>query len=167
MKHINEQIKQLEAKIDSLSIHIPAIDLLATIPGIGKKLAHILASEIGDINRFNNAKQLVAYCGIDPSVKQSGNFNGTKNRITKRGSPFIRKALYIAATVVIRQGVNSVLLSYYQQKVQTKAKKQALGAIMNKLIRIIYSVLKNEKPFELITPEEQEKRYKNALKLAS
>ena len=172
LKHINGQIKELEAKIDSLSINIPAINLLATIPGIGKKLAHILASEIGDINRFKNAKQLVAYCGIDPSVKQSGNFNGTKNRITKRGSPFVRKALYIAATVVIRQGVkgalvNPVLHTYYQNKVQTKAKKQALGAVMNKLLRIVYSVLKHGKPFEFITPEEQEKQYKAIYKLAA
>jgi transposase len=172
LKHINEQIKQLEAKINSLSIHIPAIKLLATIPGIGKKLAHIIASEIGDINRFRNAKQLIAYCGIDPSVRQSGNFNGTKNRITKRGSPFIRKALYIAATIVIRQGikgtlVNPVLHTYYQHKIQTKAKKQALGAVMNKMVRIIYSVLKNSNPFELITPEEQEKRYRTTLKIAA
>lgn len=124
LKHINQQIKQLEAKMDSLSMQVPALHLLATIPGIGKKLAYILAGEIGDINRFATAKQLVAYCGIDPSVKQSGNFIGTKNRITKRGSPFIRKALFIAATVVIRQGVNPVLYSYYQQKVQTKARNK-------------------------------------------
>jgi transposase len=172
LQHISEQIKQLEAKIDDLSIRIPAIALLATIPGIGKKLAHILASEIGDINRFKNAKQLIAYCGIDPAVNQSGNFSGTKNRITKRGSPFVRKALYIAATVVIRQGaegsfVNSVLYTYYQHKTQTKPKKQALGAIMNKMVRIVYSVLKHGKPFELITPQEQEQRYKTTLKSAA
>jgi transposase len=172
LQHISEQIKQLEAKIDDLSIRIPAIALLATIPGIGKKLAHILASEIGDINRFKNAKQLIAYCGIDPAVNQSGNFSGTKNRITKRGSPFVRKALYIAATVVIRQGaegsfVNPVLYTYYQHKTQTKPKKQALGAIMNKMVRIVYSVLKHGKPFELITPQEQEQRYKTTLKSAA
>lgn len=171
LQHISEQIKQLENKINDLSTHIPAISLLATIPGIGKKLAHILASEIGDINRFKSSKQLVAYCGIDPSVKQSGNFSAAKNRITKRGSPFVRKALYIAATVVIRQSVtgtfvNPVLHTYYQHKIQTKPKKQALGAIMNKMTRIIYSVLKQGKPFELITPQEQEERYKNTLKFA-
>jgi transposase len=172
LQHMNKQIKQLEDKINDLSIQIPAIALLTTIPGIGKKIAHILASEIGDINRFNNAKQLIAYCGIDPAVKQSGNFNGTRNRITKRGSPFLRKALYIAATVVIRQSakgtfVNPVLHTYYQHKVQIKAKKQALGAVMNKMARIVYSVLKHGKPFEFITPQEQEKRYKTTLKIAA
>ncbi len=112
--------------------------LLKTIPGIGENLAPIIAAEIGDIKRFKNAKQLKAYCGIDPSVRQSGNFTGTKNRLTKRGSPYIRRALYIAATVAIRKNpngscINSVLHDYYQGKITSKPKKQALGAIMNKL----------------------------------
>lgn len=172
LQYINEQLAKLEVKIAELSISVYTIPLLESIPGIGKKIAPILASEIGDISRFKNAKQLVAYCGVDPAVKQSGNFTGTKNRITKRGSPYIRKALYIAATVVIRQSINGtlvnpVLYQYYQEKAKTKPKKQALGAIMNKLLRIIYSVLKNNKPFELITPQEQEQRYQTSLKLAS
>lgn len=124
----------------------------------------MIASEIGDINRFKNAKQLVAYCGIDPTVRQSGSFTGTRNRLTKRGSPYLRKALYIAATVAIRQDkaencVNPVLHAYYQQNIQSKAKKQALGAVMNKLARIVFSVLSNRQPFTLITPEEQVIRY--------
>ncbi len=169
LQHITSKIKEIEKKIELLSADLPTITLLESIPGIGSKLAPIIAGEIGDIHRFHNAKQLVAYCGIDPSVKQSGNFTGTKNRITKRGSPFLRKALYIAASVVVRKGtkgkfVNPVLHEYYQQKIQSKANKQALGAIMNKLIRIIYSVLKNSKPFEMITPKEQEERYKQISK---
>ena len=172
LQHISRQLKQLEDKINALSIQIPAIPLLATIPGIGKKIAHILASEIGDIKRFKSAKQLVAYCGIDPAVRQSGNFSATKNHITKRGSPFVRKALYIAATVVIRQSVkgtfvNPVLHTYYQHKIQTKPKKQALGAVMNTILRIVYAVLKQGRPFELITPQEQENRYKNSPKFAA
>lgn len=172
LQHINSKIKEIEAKIEQLSVNIPAISLLKSIPGIGSKLASIIAGEIGDINRFNSAKQLVAFCGVDPTVKQSGNFTGTKNRITKRGSPFIRKALYVAASVVIRKSskgnlVNPVIYEYYHQKVTTKSCKQVLGAIMNKLIRIIYSVLKNNKPFELITPQEQERRYKLTFNLAS
>lgn len=172
LQHIASKIKEIEKKIELLSADLPTITLLESIPGIGSKLAPIIAGEIGDIHRFHNAKQLVAYCGIDPSVKQSGNFTGTKNRITKRGSPFLRKALYIAASVVVRKGtrgkfVNPVLYEYYQRKIQSKANKQALGAIMNKLIRIIYSVLKNSKPFEIITPKEQEERYKRFSKSAA
>jgi hypothetical protein len=145
LKHINSQLDLIDQSIQDLSIHIPEISLMSTIPGMGKKLAPILAGEIGNINRFKNAKQLVAYCGIDPSVKQSGNFIGTKNKFTKRGSPFSRKALYISATVAVRKDakgrcVNPVIYDYYQKKIQSKTKKQALGAVMNKLVRIIFFI---------------------------
>jgi transposase len=61
-------------------------DLLRSIPGIGDKIAATILSEIGGIERFDHAKKLVAYSGIDPSVYMSGKFIATSNRITKRGS---------------------------------------------------------------------------------
>lgn len=163
--HLNNQLDSLSHKMDDLSIHIPEINLLLSIPGIGKKLATVICSEIGSISRFKSAKQLVAYCGIDPSVKQSGKFMGSKNRLTKRGSPYIRKALYMAAIISVSKNpngtfVNSVMHEYYQKKISSKAKKQALGAVMNKIVKIIYSVLKNQHTFIMITPEEQIKMYK-------
>lgn len=164
VQQINDQLTKMEASIEKLAITIPNVELLKSIPGIGKKLAPVIAAEIGDIQRFKNAKQLVAYCGVDPSVRQSGNFVGTHNKLSKRGSPYVRKALYIAATVAIRKDkkgkcVNPVIYDYYHEKTKSKPKKKALGAIMNKLIRIIFSVLKNERAFILITPEEQRKLY--------
>lgn len=170
--HINEQISRIDQKIKQLAIIIPELELLSSIPGIGPKLAPIILSEIGDISRFKNAKQLVAYCGIDPSVRQSGKFCATQNRFTKRGSPYIRKALYIASTVNIRkdkQGnlVNPVIHKYYQAKVETKSRKQALGAVMNKLVRIIFSCLKNNSSFKLITPEEQVAKFRSNFEVAA
>jgi transposase len=164
LQQMNEKIEHLEIKINEFTIRIPAIKLLESIPGIGAKLAATIVAEIGDISRFKNAKQLVAYCGIDPSVKQSGSFTGTMNSFTKRGSPYVRRALYIAATVAIRKSskgkcVNEVIYEYYQDKIKYKARKQALGAVMNKLVRIIFSVLKNERSFILITPVQQKELY--------
>jgi len=77
----------------------------------------------------------------------------------------LRRAIYIAAVVAVRQDakgkcVNPVLNDYYQQKIRSKPKKQALGAVMNKLLRIIFSVLKKQKPFVLITAEEQKALYR-------
>lgn len=172
LQHINKQLNSIDKMIKEISIHIPEIDLLTSIPGIGDKLAAIIAGEIGSIDRFKNAKQLVAYCGIDPSVRQSGNFIGTKNKITKRGSSYIRKALYIAATAAIRKYsngkcINQVMHDYYQKKIQSKPKKLALGAVMNKLVRIIFSVLKNKHDFVLITPEEQVKMHRSNMKIAA
>lgn len=164
LKQIEEQLDELNHHIKKLSAHIPDVALLESIPGIGENLAPLIVSEIGGIDRFKQAKQLVAYCGVDPSVRQSGNFIGTRNKVTKRGSPFLRRALYIAATVAIRKAsngncVNPVLRDYYEHKTRAKAKKQALGAIMNKLVHIIFSVLKNRTPFVLITAEEQRARF--------
>lgn len=165
LQHNDEQLKQLEAEIETFAIEVPAVELLKTIPGFGPKLAATIAAEIGDINRFDNAKQLVAYFGIDPSVRQSGHFVGTKNRLTKRGSPFARRALYLAALVSVRGGgekeeyPNKVVYDYYHKKIKSKAKKQALGAVMNKLVRIIYSVLTNKRDFFMITPEEHNRLY--------
>lgn len=172
LKHTMEQIDRLNREIDTLSIYIPDIALLKSIPGLGDNLAPLIAAEIGGIHRFKKAKQLVAYCGVDPSVRQSGNFTGTHNKVTKRGSPYLRRALYIAATVAIRKApngnpVNPVLHDYYHEKTKTKAKKQALGAVMNKLLHIIFSVLKNQNPFVLITAEEQRARFKQKLALVA
>lgn len=172
LKHLNEQLESIDECIKALAINIPEIDLLKSIPGIGDKIAYTVLGEIGNIDRFNSAKQLVAYCGIDPSVKQSGNFTGTKNKITKRGSIYIRKSLYLAAVSTIRKNssgtyVNKVMYDYYHAKIQSKAKKQALGAIMNKLVRIIFSVLKNRHPFVLITPEEQVRLHKSNIRIAA
>lgn len=169
LMYIDNKLQELEKLIKECAITIPEVDLISSIPGFGKKLSAIIASEIGDISRFDNAKQLVAYCGIDPSVKQSGNFTGTKNKFTKRGSPYIRKALYIAAIISVRKApngkcVNPVIYDYYQEKIKSKSRKQALGAVMNKLVRIIFSVLKNNRSFVLITPEEQVALYRSKIR---
>lgn len=172
LKHMTEQIGRLHNEIEVLSVQIPDVELLKSIPGLGANLAPVIVAEIGGINRFNKAKQLVVYCGIDPCVRQSGKFTGAHNKVTKRGSPYLRRALYIAASVAIRKAangtpVNPVLYDYYQEKIKNKAKKQALGAIMNKLLHIIFSVLKNQKPFVLITAEEQRARFKQKISLVA
>ncbi|SFM34104.1 IS110 family RNA-guided transposase [Pelosinus propionicus] len=164
VQFLDAEIKVIDVQIKELSSKVPEVALLSSIPGIGDTLAPLILGEIGDIGRFINAKQLVAFGGIDPSVRQSGNYVGMKNKVTKRGSPFLRHALYIAATTSVRKEskgsqVNSVIYEYYIRKIETKAKKQALGAVMNKLLRIIFSVLKNKQPFRLITPDQQVAMY--------
>jgi transposase len=172
IRFMDTQIKAIDGEINQWTEQLPEIALLKSIPGIGETLAPLIVGEIGDIMRFTNAKQLVAYCGIDPSVRQSGNFVGTRNKVTKRGSPFLRRALYVAATTAIRKSangslVNSVIYEYYKKKIESKPKKQVLGAVMNKLLRIIFSILKNKQPFCLITPEQQVTLYQSIRKKAA
>lgn len=136
--------------------------LLDSIPGIGILSAAVILSEIGDFSLFSKPKKLVAYFGIDPSVRQSGKFKGTENVMSKRGSRLLRRVLFTIAMVNVRkkcngQEFNPVLYEFYRKKSAYKAKKSALGAVMNKLIHIIFAVIRNKKPFELRTPEEHAK----------
>lgn len=160
--NIKDQIHQSELQISKLAQSLPDYQLLRTIPGLGPTNATQILCEVGSIFRFNNPKQFVAFCGIDPSVKRSGQFNRTRNAMSKRGSPMLRKALYMAALKAICQEkdgskVNPVLFDYYHRKCKRKPKKVALGAIMHKLANIIFAVLRDQKPFELRLPEEHQK----------
>ena len=115
--------------------------------------------EIGNFEAFKSAKQLYAFFGIDPSVNESGKFKGTKNHMSKRGSRFARRILFTVALACIRNKANGVpnnpvLQAYYQDKIQSKPKKVALGAVMHKVCNIIFALLRDDTNFTLITPEE-------------
>lgn len=83
-----EHLLHLENKIDALAKEVEEFMIIQSIPGIGGKIAATILSEIGEINRFNHAKKLVAFAGVDPSVFSSGKFTANTNRITKRGSKY-------------------------------------------------------------------------------
>ena len=163
---ISKAIHQLIA--DDLSKDVPvispALELLQSIPGIGFLTAATIIAEIDDFSAFSKPKKLVAYFGIDPSVMQSGEFTSTRNRMSKRGSRLLRRVLYTTALANIRTKRNSepcnpVLMDFYKRKSQSKPKKVALGAVMHKLVYIIFAVLRDRKPFELPTPEEHTKMF--------
>ncbi len=97
-----KHLSKLEDEIDALAKGIEECKIIQSIPGIGEKIAATIISEIGEIDRFNHPKKLVAFAGIDPSVFESGTFKGTLNRITKRGSSRLRHALYMAVKCAIR-----------------------------------------------------------------
>ncbi|WP_257788222.1 IS110 family RNA-guided transposase [Ferroplasma acidiphilum] len=119
---------------------------IKTIPGIGTITGSIILSSIGDINRFDSIIKLRAYSGMDPVVKQSGDYNIT-SKISKRGNPLIRYALYLSTVSAIR--FNPVIKRYYTRKKNDGMKgNKLLIACSNKLLNIIYSVLKNNKDFE-------------------
>lgn len=139
------------------------IDLLCSIPGIGLLTAATIVGEIGDFSTFSKPEKLVAYFGIDPSVTQSGQFKGTENKMSKRGSKLLRKVIFTSAMVSVskkRNGkeINPVLYEFYRKKCLSKPKKVALGAVMHKLVAIIFAVLRDRKPFELRKSEEHAKR---------
>jgi transposase len=143
-----EHLSHLENEIDALARNIEEYDLLRSIPGIGEKIAATILSEIGDIDQFEHAKKLVAYAGIDPSVYASGKFVATSNKITKRGSKRLRRALFLAVQCGLRRGANRRLREFYDRKrSEGKAYKVALIACANKLLHVIFALLKNGKRY--------------------
>ena len=146
IKFIEGQIKDCETKIKALMDKINSP--ITTIPGVGTVLGAVILSEFGDINRFDKPSQLVAYAGIDATVSQSGEYEGTHNVMSKRGSPYLRKALFQAALVASNS--DPVLKAYYQKKrAEGKHHKTCIGAVARKLCNIIYAVLKNDKPYQV------------------
>lgn len=142
---------------------VPTIDLLDSIPGIGILTAVTLLAELGDVNSFKSAQALTAFCGLDSSVRQSGDFKGTRNKISKRGSRYLRRALFLVASANIRNArnqkpINPYLQAFYQKKCQSKPKMVALAAVMHKMVFIIYAVLRDRKPFEFRDPKEHAAR---------
>lgn len=146
---------------------VKQIRLIESIKGAGFLSAVTLMCEIGDFSAFKSPKQLFAYFGLDPAVKQSGNFKGTDVNISKRGSRIARRVIHTIALVSIalnRNGTanNPVLREYYLKKCQSKPKMVALGAIMHKVCNIVFAILRDEKEFKIITPEEHQANYLKA-----
>ena len=153
------QLKQLIDRMNFLDKQIEALDCqileyyekfdcyLHTIPGIGMIAAATILAEIGDINRFKSSSALVAFAGIDPTVRQSGEFSSTHNHMSKRGSPYLRHAIFLAATTCSFH--ISPLNAYYKKKRdQGKHHLPATGAVARKLTSVIYAVLRDSKPYE-------------------
>lgn len=145
--------------------------LLESIPGAGFLTAVTIVCEIGNFNAFRRPKQLYSYFGLDPAVRQSGNSAGADLKISKRGSSYARRCFYVLALQSVSLRVNGepknpVLRSYYQEKCKCKAKMTALGAVMHKLCNIVFAILRDEKPFMLISPKEHCQKYLTTPKAA-
>jgi transposase len=118
---------------------------IKSIPGIGSITGAVIHAEIGDIRNFDNPKKIVGFAGLDPVIKESGK-SKIRCRISKRGSTQLRWALYNAAFTGTR--FNPVLKAYYEKKMtEGKHHNDAVVCCARKLCCIIYSVLKNNKPF--------------------
>ena len=180
---INTLEQQIAMLLDEIEVTIKSpetpknfsknIELLLSLPGVGFITAVTILSEIGDFSRFNKPKHLVAFFGIDPSVNESGQFKGNKNKMSKRGTRFGRRALYAVALACTRKTkngipINSVLYDYKNSNLTGKKKKVAIGAIMHKILKYIFAILRDQKPYEIREPKIHNQMFlNNPLKSAS
>lgn len=143
---IQNQVSDIDKEIEELleKLNSP----ITTIPGIGPVNGATIIGEIGDISRFSNPSKLVAYSGLDASVSQSGDYESTHNRISKRGSPYLRRALFQAA--LIAEFNDPVFSAYYQKKIsEGKHHLVATNAVARKLVHTIFAVLTKDEPYQV------------------
>lgn len=141
---LEEQINEIEEEISSMLDK--ACPFITSITGIGDVLGADIYSGIADFTRFEKANQLVAYAGLDVAVKQSGEFNASNTKISKRGFPYLRRAIWLGATVA---AFRDPALSKYYQRLRDRGKSHgtAIGAVARKLTNIIFAVLRDNKPY--------------------
>lgn len=146
---LTEQADLLEKQIASL---LKEFDTpLTSIPGVGAVLAATILSEIGDISRFSSADKLLAFAGLDPSVKQSGEFTSNQNRMSKRGSPYLRRAIWLASTVAVQ--CDPMFRAYYEKKMSEGLHyMNVIGHVSRKMTAVIFAVLRNGQPYQPVLP---------------
>lgn len=140
LKSLNSEIHEYDSMIKSYVDKINSNIL--TIPGIGYTTAGIILGEIGDISRFQGPDKLTSFCGLDIEVYESGKFKATNHKISKKGSKYLRYALWQVAKVCWIY--DPIFNKYYlKKKSENKHHFVILGHIEKKLVRVIYSILKN------------------------
>ena len=153
IKMLIEQISFIQNQVSDVEYEIEVLleklnSLITTIPGIGSVNAATILGEIGDIKRFSNPSKLVAYAGIDSSISQSGEYESASNHITKRGSPYLRRALFQSA--LRAEFCDPVFSDYYQKKIsEGKHHLVATNAVARKLCHTIFAVLTKNEPYQV------------------
>lgn len=143
---LDEQVAALDASLVDQLAAIP--QHLTSIPGISTTLAAAILGEIGDIRRFQALKALVAFAGLDPSVHQSGQFQATHSHLSKRGSPYLRRAIWLATLTARR--FDPQLAAFYQRKRnQGKHHNLVMAAVCHRLLARVYVVLRENRPYEI------------------
>lgn len=151
LRHLQQRLAQTEEEITTI-IHADVklsedLKLLVSIGGIGMCSGSILLAEIADTEELESARQLAAYAGVTPRHHQSGTSGTGRTPMSKNGSARLRKALFYPAMSAMRY---NPACKAFAERLRAKGKKQIviIGAVMTKLLHIIYGVLKSRKPFD-------------------
>ena len=143
---LDSQIIDVESKMQNILLAMDSVIL--TIPGISYLEAGMILGEVGDVHRFASPHKLLAFAGLDPTIHQSGNFNASHTRMSKRGSRYLRFALVYAAHNLVK---NTALFKQLYDKKRDNGLNHygALGHCAGKLVRIVYKMLTDNVAFNL------------------
>ncbi len=146
MEHIQQRVNKFDEQIKSYVDEL--CPELLSIPGVGYVTAGLIMGEIKDIERFNTVDGLIAYSGIDIETYESGKYKAKNLRPTKKGSKYLRYALFQVARIAWQ--CDPVFSAYYHKKIaEGKHYYVALAHLQKKILRVVYSILKNRTTYEV------------------
>ena len=144
-------INELKEKMIETAKQSPYFEIINSFYGIGEVLTAELLGELGDITRFDTHKQLIAFCGLDPTIIQSGKSINVHGAISKRGNKYARWILFNISQMVVKLGhqcpEHPVYNYYLMKKAEGKHYYESLTACSTKILRMLYSMCKNNKQF--------------------
>lgn len=154
LRDLLRELRDLERRIEETEKYLvrlveerfgESLKLLQTIPGVSAEQAAVILAELGDVNRFPTVDKVVAFAGLDPKVRESGKWKG-KRKLSKKGSPTLRTVLY--RTAMGCRFKNPVVNAEYERmRSEGRSYKEALVSSSRKLLKVVYAVLRDRKPF--------------------
>lgn len=151
LRHTIRLIRELDAEIDEIESSIQHImdeihSPITTIPGIGTRMGAMILAEVGDFSRFDSPDKILAYAGLSPSTYQSGQLTNCYAHMEKRGSRYLRFAIFNAAKYVCLW--DPVFVAYLARKrAEGKHYNVAISHAAKKLVRLIYALEKSRLPY--------------------
>ena len=151
LQHTIRLIRELDAEIEEIEEQIQSImdelnSPITTIPGLGFRMAAMILAEVGDFTRFDSPDKLLAYAGMSPSTYQSGQLKNCYPHMEKRGSRYLRFALYNATKYVCHWA--SAFADYLAKKrAEGKHYNVAVSHAVKKLVRLIFALEKSRQPY--------------------
>ena len=150
IRELDTEIEDIEAAIQTMMDEIQSP--ITTIPGIGVRMGAMILAEIGDFSRFRSPDKILAYAGMSPSTYQSGqlSLSGSYSHMEKRGSRYLRYALYNATKYVCLW--DPTFAAYLTKKrAEGKHYNVAISHAAKKLVRRIYAMEKSRQPYNRVT----------------
>ncbi len=153
LRHTIGLIRELDAEINEIESVIQGImaelrSPITTIPGLGPRMGAMILAEVGDFSRFDSPDKLLAYAGLSPSTYQSGQVTGSHSHMEKRGSKYLRFAIFNAAKYVCHW--DPIFAAYLAKKrAEGKHYNVAVSHAAKKLVRLIYALEKSGQPYRL------------------
>ena len=148
IRELDAEIAEIESEINSImdEVHSP----ITTIPGLGIRMGAMILAEVGDFSNFDSADKLLAYAGLSPSTYQSGQLTNCYSHMEKRGSRYLRYAIFNATKYVC---IHDPTFAAYLSKKRAEGKHYnvAISHAAKKLVRLIYAMERSGQPYKLPT----------------